>query len=675
MANKTVYPYGTQGSLPASIGVINDCKTGGADKALAAQQGVYLDGKINKVFGGLTTEVVDLDNYTQVNYYIDSSDKWSQADGSTGHKQKCVFIPLDNVMNVSLVADGGSALFAFLKSTARSDGGTPDFSTTYQGRIVLSDGESGDYVVPTDASYLYVMTMISDGTSIKSRYDDFEFSVFRFSVMHKEDFYKEIFPKCHYYPLSTSSGDQATTYRGTGVYTTSRFIAVIGKTIGITLGAQRYCKVYEYGNGFSFIQSSSEITIAADTRTEFTLSDSTKFIKLVFFYDYPDATGNAKTTVKVDGEFPEKWDVFNPRPSDSGYMKVMVAVRVTDPTSCDDEGSTVQDASQILPDYGVICLPTQYTPTGKPTRLIIYCHGAAVNYSSSVSRFDSQDLDPTYWLAEGYAVMDIEGNPFNNSDEHMQTPQAMDCYVAAYEWAIEYFNLRRDGILLGGRSMGGGMVFGIVRSQCPIPVIAACPNVPSAMCIGSSSNDRQQFFATHCGFDIPSGFNWSSNYINGNIETAGSKKKLFYDNWDKLVKNVPIWCMATDLPIDEDNKKALVSNLYVESTDRKTLWGKLHIMARCPIKLFGCNQDTTCPIPETSGLYYRMLTNAGQIAELRIFNSYKDYSGTGTSAHHYDTQDPALRANITTSYGEALTNVPIVYIEMLAFWRRYEQGL
>lgn len=39
MANKTVYPYGTGGSLPSSIGIINDLMTGGADKALSAEQG------------------------------------------------------------------------------------------------------------------------------------------------------------------------------------------------------------------------------------------------------------------------------------------------------------------------------------------------------------------------------------------------------------------------------------------------------------------------------------------------------------------------------------------------------------------------------------------------------------------------------------------------------------
>lgn len=52
MANTTVYPYGTGGSLPASVGIINDLVTGGADKALSAQQGVVLNEKILDILGG-----------------------------------------------------------------------------------------------------------------------------------------------------------------------------------------------------------------------------------------------------------------------------------------------------------------------------------------------------------------------------------------------------------------------------------------------------------------------------------------------------------------------------------------------------------------------------------------------------------------------------------------------
>lgn len=64
MANSTVYPYGTGGSLPSSIGIINDLTTGGVDKALSAQQGKVLDDKISQ----LGLELGDFSEYDEEGY-------------------------------------------------------------------------------------------------------------------------------------------------------------------------------------------------------------------------------------------------------------------------------------------------------------------------------------------------------------------------------------------------------------------------------------------------------------------------------------------------------------------------------------------------------------------------------------------------------------------------------
>ena len=66
MANSTVYPYGTNGELPSSIGIINDRKTGGVDKALSAQQGV----EIGKIID--PKEIVNIP-FDGGNYYIKSA--------------------------------------------------------------------------------------------------------------------------------------------------------------------------------------------------------------------------------------------------------------------------------------------------------------------------------------------------------------------------------------------------------------------------------------------------------------------------------------------------------------------------------------------------------------------------------------------------------------------------
>lgn len=49
MANKTVYPYGTDGELPSSIGLINDLTTGGVNKALTAEMGKELKSEIDSI--------------------------------------------------------------------------------------------------------------------------------------------------------------------------------------------------------------------------------------------------------------------------------------------------------------------------------------------------------------------------------------------------------------------------------------------------------------------------------------------------------------------------------------------------------------------------------------------------------------------------------------------------
>lgn len=58
MANHTVYPYGTGGSLPSSIGIINDTVTGGVDKALSAEQGKVIGSKLDETFTDVTQDGV-----------------------------------------------------------------------------------------------------------------------------------------------------------------------------------------------------------------------------------------------------------------------------------------------------------------------------------------------------------------------------------------------------------------------------------------------------------------------------------------------------------------------------------------------------------------------------------------------------------------------------------------
>lgn len=173
--------------------------------------------------------------------------------------------------------------------------------------------------------------------------------------------------------------------------------------------------------------------------------------------------------------------------------------------------------------------------------------------------------------------------------------------------------------------------------------------------------------------NAPDGFEWSSGGL------TDDEWQILYDNWDKWVKCVPFYNMCTDLP----DKDTMMSFWKIEQgvdkvAERYNVLSGLHMIAKCPVKLFGCHEDQSCPPMKTSALYYRMLINAGQIAELRLYHDSRCVENPTAAnlqrAHHYDMEDPAQKIDgVVTRYGTSVNNVPVVYVEMLKFWRRYEQ--
>lgn len=358
----------------------------------------------------------------------------------------------------------------------------------------------------------------------------------------------------------------------------------------------------------------------------------------------------------LEGIFEENWNVKNVRNED-GYQPLMVPVNVANVNASDSKTNDVQDFEEILPDYGLLALPATYSNTAEPTRLIIYCHGAGVNYVNNVSVFPPSDIRPEYWLSEGYAVMDIEGNPFDNVNEHFYIPQAIQSYISAYEWVLKAYNIKTDGIFLGGRSMGGGMVFDVLQSK--IPVIAACPLVPVANTLlvwNYMNQGRRTFTANHLG--IPN-YAWT----NSNPMTEGEWNHL-KDNFAKLVKYSPMWRGITNLP-DKDSLFSVgrINSSTSFNQDENDLYSSLNFQVKSPIKLFGVEDDATVPYRRNAELMYRMLINGGNICELRVFE---------TGGHHFEIDNPDCLTSWTNSRGQLLEDVPVVYIEMLQFWKRYE---
>ena len=459
-------------------------------------------------------------------------------------------------------------------------------------------------------------------------------------------------------PINNSGGFGVYDW-GLAYYRTPRFMSTVTSDVTLCVSSDCEVQIAQYDKDFAFLGLTSWTVLKTDQDKKFTLKSNCKYIRLMFrkdssICDFP------KPHVIVKNVGVE--DFYNIRPSDNGYQQLTIPVNVSGTNTSDNDSWEVQDQGTYMKDYGLLVLPETYSNIGKPTRLIIYCHGAGVNYPSTVTRFSaSSHVQPEYWLKEGYAVMDIEGNPFDNTNEHFYIPQARQAYESAYNWVINAYNICQDGVFVGGRSMGGGMCFELLQSH--IPVLAACPLAPCTNPLwlwSYISSARKSFCAEKMGFQ-------------GTPPAWGSNKKLtdeefqyLYDNFDYLVRSTPFWRGIENLP----DKDVLFSISHISPSVKydeaeAALYSTLRYKAKAPVKIFSSYEDNVVPYRRNSELMYQMMKNAGQVCELRLFHT------DAASPHNFEVQDSRYLTEVTTVYGETM-QAPLVYVEMLQFWRRYE---
>jgi len=134
-------------------------------------------------------------------------------------------------------------------------------------------------------------------------------------------------------------------------------------------------------------------------------------------------------------------------------------------------------------DQGLIMLPESYQETGTPTRLVICCHGAGGSVTAEDSQIEHGNL-ARYLVANGYAVMDVNGLPEKYANENgislrhnVGSPIAISSLVKGYRYCMEHFNLYPE-VFVHGSSMGGMSSTNLVLSQ-QLPVIAQSGHCPA----------------------------------------------------------------------------------------------------------------------------------------------------------------------------------------------------
>ena len=150
------------------------------------------------------------------------------------------------------------------------------------------------------------------------------------------------------------------------------------------------------------------------------------------------------------------------RPYQSGRINFSVAVNQS-VSNFWDTGATNQEPSSLASSPGVLILPSTYTRDGRPTKLIMFCHGMskAVSYnfwgepSGDNTNFLAQK---ERWRSAGFAVFDCNGPSANSgaSISAVGCPQSVGAYRQCYQYILDHYNVDPELYVIGG-SMGGAV--------------------------------------------------------------------------------------------------------------------------------------------------------------------------------------------------------------------------
>lgn len=183
----------------------------------------------------------------------------------------------------------------------------------------------------------------------------------------------------------------------------------------------------------------------------------------------------------------------------------------------------------------VLTLPDDYTPNGKPCKLMVWCHGNSRNVS-----LIQWGLNNEAYLAQkerfrvaGYAVLDCNG-PRDNSGRAISyagCPQGVMAYLKAIQFAVDNYNLDPTPYIVGASAGGltASSLAAIIPSKC------LCYMSPNLSHKSWWDHNGRDVFADFFGFtdkdvweeDKAVGWDIKSKIVSGAISAIYPRVMLF----------------------------------------------------------------------------------------------------------------------------------------------------
>lgn len=386
-----------------------------------------------------------------------------------------------------------------------------------------------------------------------------------------------------------------------------------------------------------------------------------------------------KRTIKNDGTDASVWhktqvgNVKAERPS-SGYENFTFSVPVGIPD--DDSGTlNLQDSADTALDRAIIILPPTYTPDGEPTRLfIVGCGTSGYIKSDSTDIASNSVFTSQIALAEGYAVMQVNGTPGATENTSHGNPFSIRSYVAAYKYVTEKYNIAKDGVLAGGYSQGSLRTLQLAISMA-IPIKAVVLFAPGVdiwkinyTLFGSTIRESitenfgfvektaipevVEIFPSTAGNIVAA----PSSYSSAGAVPTDAEKAYILNNVDKWSGYNPVTAKVGNANPLNIYKQWTTPDSAESSAETALYTGS--VLLPCPVKIFASTGDQSCPM-KWAKPYFDMLIRGGSIAELRVID--------GITHNEFVTKN--MNITVTAKDGNSYTVKSIVWEAMLYFRR------
>ena len=376
-------------------------------------------------------------------------------------------------------------------------------------------------------------------------------------------------------------------------------------------------------------------------------------------------------------------EVYQKLPIDDGYQHLTFGVHIKKGVVLDNTSSQIDSGFVKTLNHGVIHLPESYRENCEATPLIIYLHGAAERYSVTSNRFGNNVRYSPEWSAAGFAQLDVDMTPeiYNTGTTSgtVHTGDDYECVVAAYQWVINHFNIRKDGVYLFGRSRGGMAVLSILGkyNYSEMPIICALSNAGanSMLLYGLFRQTTATWWRIFCesnGLDTLNPPTYTSGLLVDNYNIVEFLRNNIDIWWDKtmvalrLIVNNPT---EYKTPIDIFN--LLVSSYTSSSNKGKTFIQdfveKCEFRSPVPLRFDWCAGDTIQTWESTSYGNYGSAGKNGFVNNKLTGNAiYRRWpSCPSGNEPHYHEKFNLYEGQYTLPNGAVVENPSMAQVEWL----------